>query len=104
MEKIYIAGKIGDLPKEVYEFNFSVGEINGARMGYESISPLNLPHNHGKSWKEYMSEDLKALKGCEAIYMLTNWTDSRGARIEHWFAKRYGKKVYYQNIHDNGRG
>lgn len=97
MERIYIAGKIGDLPKEEYEVNFAVGSIEGAILGYQSISPLYLPHKHDKTWKSYMREDLRALKECDAIYMLRNWTDSRGAKIEHWFAKRYGKKVYYQN-------
>ena len=43
-----------------------------------------------------MKEDLKALKDCEYVFMLNNWTDSKGAKVEHWFAKRYGKKIIYQ--------
>ena len=49
------------------------------------------------TWKEYMQIDLRALRLCDSIYMMKGWRNSRGARIEHWFAKRIGLKVYYQN-------
>jgi hypothetical protein len=43
-----------------------------------------------------MKEDLEALKSCDHLFALSNWQDSRGARIEVWFAKRYNKTIIYQ--------
>lgn len=96
--KIYIAGKIGFLPEHEYIANFKQGKIEAAAAGYTPLSPVDLPHDHDRTWKSYMKEDLRALKECDAIYMLSNWKDSRGARIEHWFAKRYGKILLFQTV------
>ena len=44
------------------------------------------------------SSDLKELaNGCTAIFMLDNWKDSKGAKIELDLAKKLGLKVYYEN-------
>lgn len=40
------------------------------------------PYVEGKTWEEYMIEDIQLLFGCKAICMLPNWKDSKGARIE----------------------
>jgi hypothetical protein len=94
--KIYIAGRIGGLTEDVYIPKFKDAELLLIKAGYEPINPVELPHLHNRSWKSYMIEDLNALKECGNIYMLDNWELSRGAKIEHWFAKRYNKNVIYQ--------
>ena len=96
MAKIYISGKITGLHKIFYTAKFNEAHNECHMAGYEVLNPLLLSHNHDKSWKSYMREDLLALKLCDSIYMISNWEESRGAKIEHWFAKRYGKKIIYQ--------
>lgn len=102
--RIYIAGKITGLPITEAKYNFDTGKHEAEIAGFHPISPMDLPHDHDKSWKSYMREDLAALKTCQAVYMLRNWSDSRGARIEEWFARRYGKTVYYQPESDGSPG
>ena len=52
------------------------------------------------SWDVWMSGDLAfidrldALKG-DALFMLPGWEESRGAVLEHEFAKQKGLKIYY---------
>lgn len=65
-------------------------------LDFKIVNPVTLPHDHDRSWKSYLKEDLKALRPCNDIYMLNNWEQSRGAILEHWYAKRYGIKVHYQ--------
>lgn len=43
-----------------------------------------------------MKEDVKALCDCDEIFMLSNWTDSKGAIIEHTIAMYLGLKVSYE--------
>lgn len=97
MTTVYIAGKIGGLDYFEAYSNFHKAEIELSLKNFVSINPMKLPHLHDRSWKSYMKEDLRALKECDALYALDNWQDSRGARIEVWFAKRYGKAIIYQS-------
>lgn len=96
MKKCYIAGKIGDLPKEVYETYFELAKEEVIKSGMIPVSPVDLPHNHGKSWAEYMREDLIALMGCDYVYALRNWRQSPGATIEINIALQVGIDIIHQ--------
>lgn len=96
MNRIYIAGKIGGLPEKVYKRRFANAEHGFKMLMFEVVNPVKLPHLHERTWKAYMKEDLKALKECDTCFMLNNWQDSKGAKVEHWFAARYGKTIIYQ--------
>ena len=80
--KCYIAGQISGLDSEEYINNFEKAKQEVVALGYEPISPLDLEHGNSESWEDYMKLDLKALIDCDYIYMLNNWNNSRGAKIE----------------------
>ncbi len=81
MKKCYIAGKIGERPKEEYEADFAAGKVEVLALGYEPISPCDLPHNHNKAYGSYMRHDIRELltDDCVAVYALRNWRHSPGA-------------------------
>lgn len=93
--RIYISGKITGIENEAPQL-FSRAEFELRQKGYETVNPMTLNHDHDKSWHSYMKEDVAALCQCEAIYMLSNWTDSKGAIIEHTIAMYLGLKVQYE--------
>ena len=95
-DKCYIAGKISGLPPDVSSVLFAIASIEVAQMGFEAISPLDLPHKHGGTWEEYMREDLMKLLECKYLYALTNWTQSPGARFEVHAALTLGIEVIFQ--------
>jgi len=95
---IYLAGKIGNLPIDQVKANFTKATRDLESLGYSVITPLDLPHNHDKSWPSYMIEDLQALIKCDEVAMLSNWHDSPGAKIEHAFAQGMGKQIIYLDI------
>lgn len=80
--KIYISGKITGLPIQEAQNNFEAAEKRLKSEGHEPINPMKLPHEHGKTWSEYMKEDIKALLECDGIYMLVGWQESKGACTE----------------------
>lgn len=96
MKKIYIAGKIGDLPEAEYKANFEKAKQEVRSMGFEPVSPVDLPHNHGRTWNEYMREDLIAMLGCEYVYCLRNWRKSPGAIVEINTALSVGINIIHQ--------
>lgn len=95
--KVYISGKISDLPYDhvVNKFNWHSGLLQ--IMGHEVVNPINVsPYHPDKSWADYMVDDLKELFTCDAIYMLYDWGQSKGARIEYQVAKELGLKILFQ--------
>lgn len=93
--KIYISGKISgieDIAAEI--FHQAAGHLQS--KGFHPVNPMAIPHDHDGSWHNYMKRDIQALCDCEAIFMLHNWTDSRGAIIEHSLAMLLGMKIFYQ--------
>ena len=93
--KYYISGKITGIEKDA-EKMFENAEKALLSKGYEVVNPFKLDHNHDKSWHSYMRVDIKALCDCDSIYMLSNWTESKGAIIEHTIAMYLGLRVVYQ--------
>lgn len=92
--KVYISGQITGLELEEAKTFFTEAEILLLARGYNPINPMTLnPHTDGKTWKEYMLDDLDALFDCEAIYLLDNWQESKGARIEYQIAKEMGMVI-----------
>lgn len=96
MKKCYIAGKIGDLPPAVYKAAFEQAKNEVREFGFDPVSPLDLPHNHGKSWSEYMREDLIEMLKCDSLYALRNWRVSPGATIEIQTALSVGINIIHQ--------
>ena len=77
---------------------FNLAEAELRLRGYEPVNPMALNHEHDGSWHSYMRQDVKALCDCDAIYMLTNWADSKGAIIEHTIAMYLGMRVVYEGV------
>lgn len=94
--KTYISGKITGLDKADFEQRFAAAEKELIEVGFEPVNPCKIAHDHDCTWESYMLCDIKALFECQAIYMLNNWRNSAGARIEHAIAIEKGMKVFYQ--------
>lgn len=99
MLKVYISGKITGLALEEAFIMFENAEEHLLRTGTakEVVNPMKLvPYNPTLTWEDYMAEDIKHLLKCDAIYMLTNWGNSRGARVEYNIAKELGLQIMFQ--------
>ena len=87
--KIYIAGKIAGNPD--YRAQFEAASSNLRAQGHTVLNPAHNPE--GLTRLEYMRIDLAMLSNCDAIYLLPNWQDSPGARLERQFAEYVGIEV-----------
>ena len=80
--KIYISGPITHMPIKRAKANFEAAEMVIISKGHEAINPMTLRHDHGKTWSEYMREDIVALMACDAVIVLPKWEKSKGCNIE----------------------
>jgi hypothetical protein len=93
----YISGKITGLPFTSARLSFERAEQQVVNLRMVPVNPMKLvPYKPELSWEDYMKEDIAALLKCDSIFMLTNWGQSKGARVEHAIAKELGLKVIYQ--------
>ena len=92
----YIAGRIGDMPKEEYEPLFEAASDEVKAMGLIPVSPLEIKHDHERTWYAYMRADIQALMACGHIYAMRNWIHSNGAKIEVDIACKVGINVIFQ--------
>lgn len=88
---IYISGKITGC--EDYKLKFAAAEAYLQAQGHKTINPARIDLGPDATWEQYMELDLYLLAVCDAIFMLSNWTESRGASAEWGFAKAKGLTI-----------
>jgi hypothetical protein len=93
-KKIYISGKISDMPYDVAFEKFERAENQLKAIGFEVINPMKLDHKNAVTWSDYMRTDIKALMDCDNIHMLSNWRSSEGAKLEKYIANELDIKEY----------
>lgn len=95
--KVYISGKISGLDIEEAKALFLKSEKTIVQMGHTPINPFKLVQwTPSKTWEDFMVEDMALLFTCQAIYMQSNWGQSKGARIEYAVAKEMGLMIFFE--------
>lgn len=98
---IYVSGQITGLDLEVAKQYFKKASEKINSSGHIAVNPMEiLPYHPDYTWHDYMAEDLKVLIRCDAILMLDNWTNSKGAKIEHAVAVGLGLQLFYNKNHN----
>lgn len=88
-KKVYISGQITGLEESEYKELFNEAEDVLLSFGYEPINPIVLDEAEATkdwTWHDYMKRDIKLLCGCDYIYLLPNWKNSKGAKFEYMIA------------------
>ena len=101
-QNIFISGKVSgmDLEETRRKFFKAEQEIYDHNYFYslrrEVINPMKLGLTFKDSWLKCMLVSICNLLKCKSIYMINDYQDSKGARIELWIAKVLKYKIYYQ--------
>lgn len=90
--RVYIAGKISGLNYEEVCDKFEKAEKKLKNFGIV-INPCKIVPEEC-DWDTAMDICLSALAKCDTIYLLTDWKESKGARIEKAKAEELGIQIY----------
>lgn len=88
--KVYISGKMTGLP-DLGKPQFDEAEALLKSFGHVAINPAWI--GSGLPRTAYMPMCMAMLQQADAIYLLDNWMDSPGARLEREFAEYQGLEI-----------
>lgn len=92
--KVYISGPITGFNRTAVEQMFAAAEEKIRQRGDIPINPLRNGLTEEATWREHMNADLRMLIECDAIYMVGQWWESRGAMIEWNLANGLDLRMY----------
>ena len=110
MKVIYVAGKyLGNSDWET-SLNIHHARLAAWRLWQEGWAVI-CPHlntaffggvnerdkdNPDGDWRKWIKGDLELISRCDAIYMLNNFRDSKGAKFELEKAQELGKEILFE--------
>lgn len=95
--KVYISLPISSRPE--HEAREHADRVKAAlsRAGHTPVNPFEIYHGKEADNIDMLSNNLRALHSCDAIYLSENWQFSRECRIEANCAREFGKEIMYEN-------
>lgn len=93
---IYISGKITGTDDYLQRFEIAEKHLNTMNIT-DVINPAKVnSYLPELSYSQYIKMSLCMLEMCDTIYMLKNWENSIGAKLEWEFAKANNYKIMYE--------
>lgn len=102
--RVYISGRMTGLPLYNRQaFDAAAADLRG--RGFQVISPAEL-NSDGASWAEMLGREIVLLVDrADAIVLLPDWQQSRGARLESFAAFLTHKSIlHYPSLRRVARG
>lgn len=91
--KLYLSGKISGDPD--YKKKFEHFENIFAGAGHSVMNPARIKMYDAFKWEDYMVVSAAMQSLCEAIVLLPDWMESRGARCEANAAHNLKQQIFF---------
>lgn len=101
--KIYIAGKISGLNRSNVIQKFEAAQKSLSKKGHQVFIPCVLPAYEEVSHEDYLHICYAIIDVCDAVYMLSDWQQSKGARLEYEYAIENNKQIIFQTPDEHNR-
>lgn len=89
--KIYIAGKVSGLERQSVLQKFEKASEELKKEGHHPFVPCVLPDYDDVPHQDYLHICYAMIDICDAVYMLSDWQQSTGARMELQYAADWKK-------------
>ncbi|MBE9468996.1 MAG: DUF4406 domain-containing protein [Bacteroidetes bacterium] len=92
IKDIYLAGKVTGIEYEKCLRKFDVYELLLKSSEYNVTNPMHHISKHA-SWEEAMEISMELLKTCDAIFLIKDWINSKGAKQELIYALQHDYEI-----------
>lgn len=92
--KIYIAGKVSGENIHECTIKFGKAQKDLEALGYEAINPLAVVNDWKCTWHKAMRQCISRLMKADALLVLPDYQQSKGAMIERMIAELIEMPVY----------
>lgn len=89
--KVYLSGPMTGKPDFKERFDAIAAELES--KGHVVLNPAALPK--GLAYGEYFPICITMIEAAETVLMIPGWHKSKGACLEHMYAKTVGKEIAY---------
>lgn len=97
--RIYLSIPISNLDEKKQRERADKIKIALSKSGYEVVNPFDIiPDKKNPDWFDYICSDLRELDKCDAIFLCNGWKESRGCRLERFYAEDRGKALKFETV------
>ena len=95
---IFISGAVSNISpiRAMHNFNTAEYVLKNEKEIDRVINPTKICRDDWPWWLCMVVCLFNLIFKADAIYMLYNWKESRGAKIEHKAARIFGKEIWYE--------
>lgn len=93
MPKVFLSGAISDR-LDTYKEHFDEAEKRFKQIWVEVYNPSVIDIK--TPWEIAMKETISQMETCEFMYVLKNWENSKGVKIEIEQAKKLNMPIFYE--------
>lgn len=94
--KIYLSGKISGTDLKETSEKFKTYQKHFEKLEHEVVNPFELTTDLTLDWCTYMKTDIKAMLDCDTIFVMNDYIDSIGAKLEFHIAVMLGYPIIRQ--------
>lgn len=96
-KKVYIIGAVTGLEREavVAKFEKAANALKGA--GMVPVNPVDVVPAES-TWNDAMRQCIKTMLTCDAVLLLPDWEESRGAMLEVMIARNLEMPQFSQSL------
>lgn len=95
--KVYVIGAVTGHPREAVVAKFDKASAALESAGMIPVNPVNIVPPE-TDWHEAMKQCIKAMLTCDAVMVLPDWEESKGATLEVMIARNLEMTQFTQSL------
>ena len=96
MKRVYLSGPITGMRDKNRKAFAKAAEVLRKTFNVERvINPHDIVLEGSPTWEDHMKADIREMLTCDTVVLLDGWSESRGAKLEEYVARRLGMRLIW---------